>query len=279
MKLDIKSVVKESFRKAFFTPKHLLVETMDVYIKGANYERLDTLGPLSWKLAGPIWRYTEILPQDQLAYFQKNRAPIILTPDGNDYFKPTGTLNFYTAGFTKQSIRFALKSIFTSLKQLGFAWGKTRREQSATYNSQVIRIPILTNPHIGKYRGPPPLNFSNVNAYQIFHNVLQYPGEHEFHMKAKELMERIESLTHDKSWIDKNKINPTDSNLGNKPFDNPDIENPHLDVVNQIGKELGNSTRIIGGGLSADDIRKRVGLIWDVAKWADDHGFEDIYVA
>jgi len=315
MTFDIKNIVRESLREAFYTRKDnffiskeledilteslneylqdvdgelelwledhdkiLLKESMNLYVQGANYERLETLGNLSWKLMEPVWRYVEKLPPDQRAYFDKNRSAEVLTPDGDGYFKPLGILNLYTAGLVRSALTDVLKIIFAGLKKLSITYGKVKTEQSAMYKSQVMRIPILKNPHVGAYKGPPELNFSNVNAYQIFHNVLQYPGEHEFHMKAKELMERIESLTHDKSWIDKNKIHPTDSVFRSLPFDDDEMENPHLDIINQLGRQLGGP-RMIGGGLSGDDIRMRIGLIWNVAKWAVEHGHEDLYVA
>ena len=320
MTFDIKNIVRESLREAFYTKKSdvkvseyslskesieilteslneylkdvndelelwledydkiLLKESMNLYVKDANYEKLETLGDLSWKLMNPVWKYIEKLPPDQRVYFEKNKSAEVLTPDGDGYFKPLGILNLYTAGLIRSALTDVLKIIFAGLKKLGITYGKVKTEQSAMYKSQVMRIPILKNPHVGAYKGPPELNFSNVNAYQIFNNVLQYPGEHEFHMKAKELMERIESLTHDKGWIDKNKIHPTDSDWPKSEYDQQNVENPHLDIVNQLGKQLGGP-RMIGGGLSGDDIRMRIGLIWNVAKWAVEHRHEDLYVA
>lgn len=275
---DFKRIVKDSLREAFYTKK-VLNESMNLYVSGANYDKLETMGEIAWKVLRPVWGYLEKLPEDQKAYYMKNRMPELLTPDGPYYDEPTGIMNLYTAGLPRQALIGVMKIIFTGLKELGITWGKIKTEQSGTYKSQVIRIPILKNPHIGTYKGPPELNMSNVNAYQIFHNVLQYEGEHEFSMEAKELMERIESLAHDKGWIDKNKINPTDSGIPDAEQDgNTDLENPHMDIVNQLGSQLGGA-RMIGGGLSGDDIRMRLGLIWNVAKWAHEHGFEKLYVA
>jgi hypothetical protein len=275
---DFKHIVKESLREAFYTKK-VLNESMNLYVSGANYDRLETMSEISWKVLKPVWQYLEKLPEDQKAYYMKNRMPELLTPDGSSYDDPTGIMNLYTAGLTRQALIGVMKIIFAGLKELGITWGKVKTEQSGSFKSQVIRIPILKNPHIGTYKGPPELNMSNVNAYQIFHNVLQYEGEHEFSMEAKELMERIESLAHDKGWIDKNKINPTDSGIPDAEQDgNADLENPHMDIVNQLGNQLGGA-RIIGGGLSGGDIRRRLGLIWNVAKWAHERGFEKLYVA
>lgn len=257
---DFKHIVKASLREIFYTKK-VINESMNLYVSGANYDRLETMSEISWKVLKPVWQYLEKLPEDQKAYYMKNRMPELLTPDGSSYDDPTGIMNLYTAGLTRQALIGVMKIIFAGLKELGITWGKVKTEQSGSFKSQVIRIPILKNPHIGTYKGPPELNMSNVNAYQIFHNVLQYEGEHEFSMEAKELMERIESLAHDKGWIDKNKINPTDSGIPDAEQDgNADLENPHMDIVNQLGSQLGGA-RVIGGGLDGDDIRRRLGLI------------------
>jgi hypothetical protein len=51
-----------------------------------------------------------------------------------------------------------------------------------------------------------------VNAYHIFHNILQYEGKDEFSMKADDLMERITTvLRYDPEWIEKNTTHPYDS--------------------------------------------------------------------
>lgn len=276
---DMKSIIKESLREAFFSKKVLLTESMNLYIKGANYEKLEELHEIGWKIMRPVWQFLESLPKDQLEYFMKNRMPETLTPDGDDYFKPYGILNLYTAGLTRQALTGTLKLIFKGLRDLGIPFGKVKTEQSGMFKSGVIRIPILKNPYHGTYQGPPELNLSNTNAYQIFHNVLQYEGEHEFHMKAKELMERIETLANDPGWIDKNKINPTDTGIPDAEQDgNPDLENPHMDIVNQLGNALGGP-RMIGGGISGERIRDVLHEVYLIAQWADDHGFEDLYIA
>ena len=279
MRIDIKPIVKDALRDAFYTRK-VVNESMNLYVKGADYKRLDSLGEVSHRLQAPLWHFLSSLPQDQQDYSKKNHTfPTyeILVPDGPYYFKPTGVLNFYTAGLVRNALIGSLKVIFGKLKEMGLTYGKIKTEKSGTYNSNVIRIPITNNPHENSYQGPPELNLSNVNAYQIFHNVLQYEGEHDFSMKAKELMERIETLVkNDPSWIDKNTIKPTDSHWPKAEQDPQDVENPHMDIVNQLGA---GGARMIGGGVSRDQIRERLHDIYLIAQWADDHGFEDLYVA
>jgi hypothetical protein len=154
--------------------------------------------------------------------------------------------------------------IFNSLRRWNIKWKNPKIEQSKVYKSQVLRIPVIFNPN--KDTNLPELNLSNINAYQVFHNVLQYEGENDFHMTAKDLIERIEVLAHDEGWIGKNVIKPMDSDWPKAERDDQDTEeNPHLGIVNQIGDKLGGA-RMIMNGLDEDDIKFRLREIWKVAK-------------
>lgn len=273
---EFKKLVRESVKKA-------VNESMNLYVKGANTRRYDTLGELSHQVQAPMWHFLSTLPQDQQEYWKKNhRFPTyeIFTPDGPYYDQPTGIMNFYISGLTRQALTGLLKVIFGKLKQLGMSWGKIKREKSGVYDSEVIRIPIDKNPHAGQYRGPIELNMSNRNAYHIFKNILQYEPDDvhasSFSFKAKELMERIETLAHDEGWIDKHAIKPTDSDWPEAEYDKQDFDNPNDAIVQQIGGALGGA-RMISGGLSGKDIRKRLRTIWKIAKWAVDNGFEELY--
>jgi len=87
-------------------------------------------------------------------------------------------------------------------------------------------------------------------------------------------------LKHDRSWIDKNVIKRTDSDWPKAERDTEEpIENPHLDMMNKITGQLGaGGARVIGMGLDSEGIEYRLQLIWQVAKWAVDHGYNKIYV-
>lgn len=269
--------------------KTVINESMNVTVDGASYKRTDRLDELVNYLQDTVVSpvlYT-IKEPDQIAYFQKNSVGFwnILSADGSYYERQSGdpgigTINLYPSGITQIMLRKIVVGIIRQLKKLGIKCGKLKREPSGAYKiSDVIRIPIIEN-NSKKYGGPPELNLSNINSYQIFHNVLQFEGEHEFTMDAKELIERIEVLAHDKSWIDKNIIKPTDSDWPEAERDTEDpVENPHLDMMGKITGQLGSGgARIIGGGLNTDDIKFRLREIWKVAKWAVDNGYKTISV-
>jgi hypothetical protein len=283
--VEFKSIVKESLREAFYPKPVLLLESMNLYIKGANYKRYETLSEICNFIVDKIFSNMASLPLDQQNYWRKNHTfPTydILTPDGPYFDETTGIINFYTSGLTRQSFILVFKTIFTELKKLGLSWGKITMEQSKAYvNSQVIRIPIIKNPNVGKYQGPSDLNLSNRNAYHIFKNVLQFEPDDDsgssFHFKADDLIERINTLSHDLGWIDKHQIGKTDSDWPKAERDEPeDFENPHDDIIKKFGDEMGGA-RMIGYGLEAERIKEILREIWTIAKWAKDHGFEELY--
>ncbi len=230
------------------------------------------------------------LPQDQKNYFKKNSIDYysILSPDGSYHEGPggsTGVINFYISGFTSQTLQEILDKMSEEFHRLNIELGPVKTESSKAYKSQVIRIPVIKNRNT--YEGPPVLDMANVNAYHIFHNILQYEGENEFSMDAEELIQRIDSLSHDKAWVTKH-IRPTKVTTPENPpeegeewkaendplsTEDSDEENPHIKIANQIG-----GGTVYHMGLSEEDIWKRIVAIYKVAKWAVDHKYKKIYV-
>jgi len=270
--------------------KVVITESMSMVVSGADYKRTDKLDDLVNLLQDTVVSPTlrKMTDEQEINYFHKNSVGFwnLLTADGSYYAMQTGnpalgTINLYPGGITSKYLRPILTGILRQLKKLGIKWGQLKREPSGAYKfTDVIRIPIIENNSKG-YGGPAQLNFTNINAYQLFHNVLQYEGEDSFTMESKDLMERIETiLKHDPSWIDKNIIKKSDSDWPEAERDTEEpIENPHADMMNKIGNQLGGGgARIIGGGLDSDDIKFRLLEIWKVAKWAVDNGHKQISV-
>jgi hypothetical protein len=259
----------------------LLRESMNVMVKGVAYDRNmgdlnDVCNAILDKVLSPILHK---LPPDQQAYFQKNGVGFYETivPDGS-YFSGdgggTGVINFYISGLMSGMKDEVLDNVLGFLTKLGIKYDSPKVEQSGVYKSQVVRIPVTQNPNGGER--PPEINLSNVNAYQIFHNVLQYEGEHNFSMPAKDLIQRIVTiLKHDPEWIKKNVINRTDSDWPDAERDDQEVDNPHLDIVNQLGA---GGARMIGMGLDEDAIMRRLLEILELAKWAVQKGHTEITV-
>jgi hypothetical protein len=292
MKLSkLQSLIQECIKVAVTQ----LTEGMDVGVADfKSGRRLDNLNDIAWYLLDTcIKPVFNALPPDQLEYFKKNGVPYhdMITPDGGYYTQgegPTGTINFYISGFTSQALQKILRSIFAELRKLKIKWGHVRKESSGVYKSQVIRFPIVRN--MNTYEGPPEMHMSNVNAYHIFHNLLQYEGEHGFTMDAEELIQRIDSLMHDKKWVAKN-VRPTTVVKPEPPpdegdewkreeeppaADDDDEENPHDKVGKQLMGKLGGTHYMMG--MDEEGIWDRLHSIYKIAQLAVQHGYKRIDV-
>lgn len=79
--------------------------------------------------------------------------------------------------------------------------------------------------------------------------------------------------------LKKNQINKTDSSWPEaERDDSQDFNNPHDDIANKIFGGVSGGARMINMGLGSDEIRHRLYLIWDVAKWAITNGKTEMYV-
>lgn len=263
---------------SFEAPKivETLNESMNIHVAGANYERTDKLDELvNHLLRKAISPVLHDIPEDQQNYFRKNSVGYynMLTADGSYYSNKDndpskGIINLYIDGIMSQSLQKMLKGIFEELRKLGVKWGKIKKEQSGVYKSQVIRIPITDNTS-KKYAGPPEVNLSNQNAILMFRDVLQYEmNDYTFTMDAKELIERIDSITHDPNWVNQN-VRPT----------TVDKTDPEVDAADSWKDEppKGGAT-IINFGVDESYIKQRLQQIRDVAEWAVKNKLNKIYV-
>ena len=265
-------------------------ESMTVMVKDGNYsDDLSQLTGVCNKLmSGVLSPFLQKLPQDQQNYFRKNGVGFYETivPDGS-YFDPhphgpggyggIGIINVYLSGFTSDSMREITRQIFDNLRKWNIKWKTPKIDQSGMYKiSKVLRIPVVNNPN--KSEVAPEMQLSNINSYQIFHNLLQFEGEHNFSMTAKELIERIVTvLKHDPEWIKQNVIRPSDSNWPKAERDDQEIDNPHIDIMKKFGDEM-SGARMISGGLDEDRIIERLHQLITLARWAIQHGYSEIDV-
>jgi hypothetical protein len=175
-----------------------------------------------------------------------------------------------------------------------------KQEPSGVYKSQVIRIPVVKN-DVKPLHRPPELNMANRNAFHIFKNVLQFDPDDEsgssFSFSTQYLNERIQALRHDKGWVGQNQIQPTDSKYepkepvlpgdewkhqADEPEKEPEFDNPHDKIMHQFGTQMGDATggvHMMSGGLDSDAIESRIAKILEIAKWAKENGYPEMYVA
>ena len=287
--IKIIEVEKNMIKLKSLLNKRPLQESMNLSVGGANYKRFDNLLSICTELLRILDKVYWEMPPDQQAYFKKNRVMELFAPDGDGYDKPTGIINFYTSGFTKESILKLLRLALPKLKSLGLTVGKiSRPEQSGTWKSQVIRIPIVKNNNT--YGGPPELNLANRNAYHVFKNILGFKPDVEpddesdnepddesdnkpddesnssFSFTVDELETAINTIIkNDPDWIKKNQIGQNEI----------DPENPH----NSIGGHFQDmGMKVISGGYSEERIYDVLERALKICAWARKHNLNKLYV-
>lgn len=242
--------------------KSLINESMTLYVDGLNYDKNDTLLDLTFKLERIVSAIIERLPEDQKEYFRKNRPPEVVTPDGEDTFKSTGIINIYYSGYTKSTFEQIVKGCIDELKRLGVKVGTPKLEQSSMFNMQVLRLPVLENSNDANHLPPITLQLSNRNAYQIFHNILQFePQDYNsyFEFTVDELENAVNAvLHHDKDWMTKNQI---------KSYDSKNDEPPNY-----------SGPRIIDMGVDENYIKEKLKQILQITDWAKKHNKTKLYV-
>jgi hypothetical protein len=163
--------------KDYYT--HLLNESMTATVSERDYqsERLQTILGLCYVLSDAVINpIVNKLSSEDLNYFRENRVVDILSPDGDDYDKSTGIINFYTSAFKEDVVSKILEGIKYFSKDLNIELGNFRGpEKSRSSNrSLVIRIPVVKNNNISKYI--PEIQLANHNARLVFGKLLQLPN-------------------------------------------------------------------------------------------------------
>lgn len=163
---ELKKLIKECLGE-------LLTESVTVSVSGAHLEfpELDTIHDIIWAINYKAFQPLSNLSGQEKRDFEHIRMPEIFAPDGNDFDKPTGTINFYIRGIPPHAVEEVLKLTKEQLDNLGIEYGRFKPELNRAPKSDVIRIPILKNPWVNAER-PPELNMSNRNYHILFHDVL-----------------------------------------------------------------------------------------------------------
>jgi len=224
-----------------------LNESMSVYIKGYDYQNnIKDLDDLSWFL---IRNVINPIEKERIKSGSEDEGwPVEypISPDGSYYESGNLVLNFYTTGWSKESIDKIVKGIKYYLDQLVIKYAPPKQpEKSGKYKGKVIRIPILS---MRKTKGAPPqLNMANDNAVLIIKDLLGLSLDG---FSPRDLLIKIDNL--DDDLIDIHKRDPY--------------------------MTRGKST-VYWGGLSKDDIWKRIEILKQIAKWSIENGYEELYLA
>lgn len=231
-------------------------ESMDVYIQGYDtsndmHDLDDVANKLKIKILYPM--FEKLSPEAQEAV-RKGGSMMhgMITPDGSYYSGEGEVINFYSAGWPQELIPHIIQGIKYFLDEMGIKYGQFRTEQSGMNFGQVYRIPVLK--FEATKGGPPVLNLSNQNAFLIFKDILGFydEGGHGFYgISPAELLMKIDNLP--------------DFNVGIH------AQEPYTT------KTQGGPT-VHHGGLDESGIKRRLEQIRQIAIWARDNGYDEIYV-
>ncbi len=241
---------------------HLLNESMTTSLSGANYESkdLENLLGISFilgrKVLTPVFNE---MSEFEKEYFQANRSMEIITPDGPDTFSPTGTLNFYTNGFSKEGVDKVIKLVKEYLPKINLTLKGVRGpEKSGMYKSEVVRFDISKNDNVGQAENVPEINMSNANARIVYGDVLGLPDfEEGYSIEAIELYNRIKDV------LEKIKKDPD--------YLKKSARLPSMDVGD-------GGAMMYTGALRSEDIVARLHQIANLCQYGMKHGHNKVVI-
>lgn len=257
----------------------VLNESVTVSVSGAHQEFPDlaTVHDIAWAIMHKSLQPLERLSGDQKEFFQQNRVPEILAPDGNDFDKPTGILNFYIAGIPNDTVLEMIKLIKQQLDNMGIEYGRFKGEQSGMYKSKVIRIPILKNPWSESERVPE-LNMANRNYMVLFRDVLKLVGDDDwsFSFPVETVEKALQPFlkgtdTSQMQQLEPYTINPSQREVEPRlPGDEWKPETPDDAILQALGGKGYDM------GLSIDQLTRYIIQLNNIVQWAKLKGFKTI---
>lgn len=234
----------------------LQIESMSVYVQGYDYQDDindldDVANSLKRKVLYPAW---EKLSKEQQEMVEKGGSGqhSMIVPDG-DYYADSKNqvINFYTAGWPHDMVPGLIQGIKYYLDEMRIKYGQFKIDDSGMFDSEVVRIPVLQ--YSTSKNSPALLNLSNDNAMVIFRDLLKFPEESGgfVDISPADLYRKIETL--EKDMIDIHARDPYSS------------------------QQKGGAT-YISGGLSSEGIASRLEQLKQIAKWALDNHYDQMYV-
>lgn len=246
--------------------KKLLKEGFTVTVTGARaeYPKLDGILDIIFAVDYKMFRPLEQMTPEEREHFSANRPAEILSPDGNDFDKPTGIINFYIGGIPKRFLKPMLEAMRDQCDTFGIQLGPMKADKSGimVYRGtqepmDVIRIPVISNPNADADQIPE-LNISQHSARILFDQLL---GIHEtqpqyYSVSVEELEQRLAK------WM-----NMSDEEMMQtlKLYTEP----------TQIEKGGGHATMIMGG-YDEERLYSMLSRLIELVKWAKAKGYKNI---
>jgi len=227
--------------------------SLDVYIKGYTPpQRYNNISDLCEYLLSVVYKdIKSALTTEEYEYFKENSNTYdFFAPDGDDHYQKVGIINNYVKGFPPSKISWLLKTVLKTLKDINIRVDDIRHENFENSGEmRVIRYTVGLNPNANiKKDIPAEINMGSSIASAIIELLGRDPNNSYFEFDAKGIIKRANDLE---------------------------------DGVN-LRAEL---TRLYGvgkfplGSNLLESIKSRLNRIRNVAKWAVDHGYQNIYFA
>jgi hypothetical protein len=236
----------------------VLNESMTFYPSGRVKEYDFTrLMEISFALNNVFSRLFSSFSEFDQENFRQNRRGDLFTPDGTRGFDdPTGIINFYVGGMSKDMITKTLKEASKFLKSNGMEF-TVKADKSQMYDSDVYRINITTNPS-KPTEETPEVKYANANMNAIlralgYNDIADdYGGE----IDAAEFL-RISNTA----------LNSTNNFSDHeRPMMHPDRDK----FLNKTGQVKG--PKFYDSGLDSDEMERRIKSLQQVAMYAVKHG-------
>lgn len=249
--LSLKKLLKEGF-------------TVTVSGAGAEYPKLNGILDIIFAIDYKMFKPLEQMTPEEREHFNANRPAEILSPDGNDFDKPTGTINFYIGGIPKRFLKPMLEAMRDQCDTFGIQLGPMKADKSGmmvyrgTQNPMdVIRIPVISNPN-AEAEQIPELNLSNSSAHLLFGRILGIPETEPqyYSIPVEELEQKLAQWT-----------NLSDEEMMQKlqQFTTP----------TSVEKGGGHATMIVGG-YDAERLYTMLDNLNRLVKWAKAKGYKNI---
>ena len=251
LRLDKKTDVNEDV--------DVVYEGVSVFIPDMTDRRLNTILDLCFflqdKVLVPIID-KQFTQEEKNTFREIGLAGETFAPDGDSFDKETGTINFYISGIPNRLMKTFLEAIKYYLTDEGIQIGSFKGpEQSRTYKSQVIRIPVLKG--VTQDR-PPDLSMTYGTAQVIFKDLLGFNDarldqeDPSFTVPAKELLRQVE-MVEDNDYKIQQLVTPDKT-------------------------EKGRGATIHQFGLKEDWIRNILRMLKEIAEWAIKNDYTNVAV-
>lgn len=255
----IRKLIKETLQKM------MLNEGDDLMVKDFPYEKeLNTVGEISYYLLWPI--SDKLLPTFNLTDEEMEKIRGFgndITPDGDDYFENTGTINFYTHDFPERTHDKIVSFIKYILSEKDIIVGDIEKEAYGEKfspermreigvnpdDTRVIRIPIVKNDSKTPEM-PPNIHLSSGTFIKLFKDILDYDD----YQGDKDAVELLMKVRQAKRGLAAKSAIPDKS----------------------YGTSQGNIHTTVKG---KDYFENLLDAVEEFAQWTLDHGYRTVYIA